>query len=1829
MKHQFQNSNGLARLACAVLTLLFFQFQVFGQSSFWSPCGEPKGGSSSKRYLFPKKAGYFELSFEAFKNRLSTAPEERDGKISTYGLEISLPMPDGQFQKFAIATYASMEKPLSDRFPEIRTFLGQGLDDPSAQIFLDFTPQGFHAQILSPKGSFYIDPVFLNETQYYVVYDRKDLSKTGGNPAFSCGFEDKKVEKGDLEKSGGTGNPGVQFVSGATRRIFRIAISATQEYTTFHGGTVSLGLAAVTTTLNRVNGVYNRDVTVRFNLVANNNLVIYTAEPDPFTNGNTIQMNEENQTSLDNVIGNSNYDIGHCVGTGSGGVVTGRMCNGGNKAKGSTARPAPIGDPFDIDYVAHEVGHQCNAMHTWNGTIGSCSPGQYIAAAAVEPGSGITIMAYAGICGTDDLAANSIDHFHNYSQNEIITFVQSGGGSSCGTSSATGNNLPTLSINSPTGKTIPHSTPYRLSGSGTDADADILTYCWEQNDVGPAGPPNNAARTNGPLTRSFSPAQSGERTVPSTNDLVFNTTTIGNLLGTVTRTMNYKFTVRDNRANGGGTRDGSYSFNVSSTSGPFVVTSPNSFVGVSNKKPLLVTWNVANTNVSPVSCPNVNIRLSTDGGFTFPTTLISNTPNDGSQSVTLPNVESRFCRIMVEGANNIFFDISNANFGIGTHCYDQAECAPADFGNHFIRQFSLNGFVQNSSCSTNGYESYNNTPINLVTGNTYSFAIRLATAIVNHGGAMWIDYNDDGDFDDFGERVFASTALGSADYTGTFTLPGNQLGQRRLRIRTGFNTLFSTTQSCSDIGFGETEDYWVNITGYCFDNPTCSDIDFGDHFISRVQLAGLNNPSSCSPGGYTNYGLTLPNVAVLSGQTYPFIINTSTQSTQGIGIWIDYNNDQDFNDAGEFVYQGLPNPSGIFSGNIRILSQLGIRRMRVRTAFSRTFAAGDACVAVGFGETEDYNLSISGYCWSSAPCADIDFGNHFINNFSFAGIQNNNSGCGNSGYTLYQQSTFLGQVGLGQSVGGNLSVTGGFNAGKAIWIDYNNDNDFNDAGEYVANSGTANTNAWSFSIAIPSDTNVLGIRRMRVRSVFNAVPASAQACADFGFGETEDYFIRVGVNVTIQPISQNLCTGRNLLVFYSTEGNFPNSNVFSVQISSKTGSFENQALTLGTGNQSPISISIPDTLSPGNQYKLRIISSFPKGRISTLSNLTVIKSPMVTGISPNSGPLGTTVTISGSNLGSVGTVFFGQFPGNNLIISPNGNSLTIQVPNGASSGPVFLTGSCSASGPIFTVSAACTLSISNVNPIPASQEGCSDGQLQVFLSSPVSPAARLILFPGGNLNPANSLDSIFSTSQGSGTFTGLPAGIYQVIAEGNTCRDTSSFIAVSALPCSLAISNVQTNPSSSANNGSIQYNVASPGCQALSHRLWRLSDNSFVSGVPQIMNGAFVFSNLAVGSYGLRVIRNSQNPCSDSIVVQVPSNVLPAPQINPGTGTYPNPIDVVISTTVSGASIYYTTTGNTPVVGTSFTKLYAGPVSVIQNTTIRAMVVKTGFVNSPVTAAFFTISNPGIVATPVINPGTGSYSGAQNMSITVATAGAAIYFTTNGNNPVIGTSFTRLYSGPFLINASSTIRAMATKTGLANSSVAAAFITITNPSLPAATPVISPGTGIYGSAQTVSISCATPGATIYFTTNGNVPRFDIPNSFTKTYVGPFLVNVSTSIRAIATAPGFLNSATALANLSIGVAREAVGEEEILPSEDQILVFPNPSSGQFFIKMKQDLSQEFKTFEIWNASGQKILQKEMTAGNSELEIHLENQANGLYLFKFNGAQKSVVHRVMKK
>lgn len=631
---------------------------------------ELSASKTAKRQSFPKEFKLFNLNSDAFKQKLYDAVSVKNKKSSI----ISLPNSNGQLEEFEIYEASNFEPGLQAQFPEIRAFSGVGITDKLATLKLSVSPLGIQTMVFrSDKENEFMEP-YSEDGKVYAVYSSQ---REKGKLAWSCTTEDVRT----MEDLKGQIQGKELRSSGQFLRTMRLAQSCTAEYSNYFGATssaqVNLVLAAFNNTLTRCNGVYEKDLALHLNLIANTtNVIYYNAATDPYSPaGQMNNWNNELQNTLTSVIGDANYDIGHLFGASGGGGnagCIGCVCNNG-KGSGYTspADGVPSGDNFDIDYVVHEVGHQLGGNHTF--THGNEGTG-----VNVEVGSGITIMGYAGITSYD-VARHSIDIFHAASIAQIQSNLE---GKTCPVKIAIANQAPVVSAGSD--YTIPTSTPFMLNGTATDPSGS-LTYCWEEMDEGAgqtgASSPASPTKTSGPNWVTYPAATVPYRYMPNINSIVANSATTsgtGNevinieALSSVARTLNFRLTVRDNvpyslaTPSVAQTNFDDMRVTVVNTGATFAVTSPNTAVSLQEGTNQTVTWNVAGTTANGINESYVDIYYSNDGGFTYPILLASKVPNDGSEIITVPvsaasgRVGTQG-RVMVKANQNIFFDISNAN----------------------------------------------------------------------------------------------------------------------------------------------------------------------------------------------------------------------------------------------------------------------------------------------------------------------------------------------------------------------------------------------------------------------------------------------------------------------------------------------------------------------------------------------------------------------------------------------------------------------------------------------------------------------------------------------------------------------------------------------------------------------------------------------------------------------------------------------------------------------------------------------------------------------------------------------------------------------------------------------------------------------------------------------------------------------------------------------------------------------------------------------------------------------------------------------------------------
>ncbi|MBT5977447.1 MAG: T9SS type A sorting domain-containing protein [Flavobacteriales bacterium] len=624
----------------------------------------------------------FHLDEGLFKADLSAKSHSSKGTPTSF----FLPLPSGESLEVSIEESPIMAKALQMKFPEIKSYKisGEGIYGR-----MGFTYKGFHGMIFTPDGTVYIDNL-VNTNAYHSYYRHDYMAFYEFTKGHQCLVDDDHTITipSNLKH---------ERKSGETLRTYRLALACTGEYASFHGGTVNGALSGMVGTMNRVNGVYEKDFAVTMEIIANNDTIIFLdANNDPYSNFSGFAMLGQNQSAITSYIGTSNFDIGHVFSTGGGGVASlSSVCSSSNKARGVTGNGSPTGDAFDIDYVAHEMGHQFGANHTQNNDCNRVS------SAAYEPGSASTIMGYAGIC-SPNLQNNSDDYFHAGSYDEIMSNVEFGSGSSCDAATSTGNTAPTVNVGTG-GFHIPIETPFVLAGSASDPDGDNLSYCWEEMDLGPSGNPQSP-NGNAPIFRSWSPSSSNERTCPRIASVITGSLVIGETYPTYSRDLNFRLTVRDQNSAGGGVEYDEISFDVDGNSGPFVVTTPESGESVETGNSYLIEWDVAGTDQSPVNCQNVHIELCnfSGGQLNVQDTLKDDTPNDGEELVSIPTswagTGNKYIR--VRAADNIFFSLNGGAFTLTNPTAPQGAeivlVATPDYANSTV-QLNWNDSFSNES----------------------------------------------------------------------------------------------------------------------------------------------------------------------------------------------------------------------------------------------------------------------------------------------------------------------------------------------------------------------------------------------------------------------------------------------------------------------------------------------------------------------------------------------------------------------------------------------------------------------------------------------------------------------------------------------------------------------------------------------------------------------------------------------------------------------------------------------------------------------------------------------------------------------------------------------------------------------------------------------------------------------------------------------------------------------------------------------------------------------------------------------------------------------------
>lgn len=646
---------------------LFFHLLSFGQSTISIDREGVTLKEATEEFIFSP-------NMQNIRKKLTAAPRAYD--TSSQWVKMKIPFADGTYHTIEVAESAVVADKIYKQYPENRSYKVRGVKNKFISGRMSITPLGMTAMIYNKSGNIFIEPTQEGFHKSY-NYDSSVLK------SFSCGADHSNIKKHEHNS--------LRASFGGNERKFIIAIASTGEFSAKHNNNLSTINAKITEYLTLLNTIYERDLAITFELTADNDDIIFfnpsTDGLDP-TNGNT-QLNSS-QSVINSGIGSSNYDIGHTfyeidppgggIYTGAGIAGLGVACASSFKGRGWSGCGGPYNNSFWMGIFAHEVGHQLAATHTFYGTAANCGFGQRSVGNGVEPGSGNSLMSYEGSCfdyngceSQNITPTSNFYYFHGHSIDQIQSFVSSSG--SCYTSTSTGNSPPSITM--PSSKTIPKETPFYLSATVTDPDGDPLLLSWEEVDTDnlslscPDGAPNDAATsTTAPLFRSFDPSPGGNlRYFPQMSDILNNTQTMGEILPEVGRTIDMRMTARGIDANGiSGVSYEDVTITVDGNSGPFEILTANTPTGYQPGESTNIEWTVGNTNIAPISCTNVNILFSNNGGESFPITLAANTPNDGNQNVTMPLSGTEAGRIKIEPVDNIFFTINKADIVIISDC---------------------------------------------------------------------------------------------------------------------------------------------------------------------------------------------------------------------------------------------------------------------------------------------------------------------------------------------------------------------------------------------------------------------------------------------------------------------------------------------------------------------------------------------------------------------------------------------------------------------------------------------------------------------------------------------------------------------------------------------------------------------------------------------------------------------------------------------------------------------------------------------------------------------------------------------------------------------------------------------------------------------------------------------------------------------------------------------------------------------------------------------------------------------------------------------------------
>lgn len=655
-----------------LLATLFFHSGLYSQAPIWRPLIK-ESVSLQPSWNSIKSFSKVNIDFENLKNYLkqSIPAENNQGKTKS----LDLPLPDGTVRRFQIMQSPVMEPEISSKYPEIKTFKGSDGLNYTRIICTDKT---LKAYIISDKGDIIIEALNASNPNEYGVYFGTDINIPDHDISAICGERGHNILKSIIPKdSWGNQNVAQSILTPnpVTLITYKIAISCTGEFgqsPTLGGGTTASVIAKMADALTYANAVYEKDFAIHFNMVNNNDRIVFLdPDTDPFDNtGSGGYLLGQNTSVINPRIGPFLYDVGHVFNnscTDVGGIANlGVVCNRESKANGVTCWYTS-----EVAYVAqrifcHEMGHQFSASHTFSNCNGNESGTMY------EPGGGTSIMSYQGLCGALNLESGAPPHpnfFHSCSLEQIIGFTRNY--ITCGTKSDPLNNYPESKVLTAQNLVLPIRTPFELKGFGFDMEDTSLTYNWEEYDNGPYGSTLGDVSSTGPLFRTFFPSTSPNRTIPQWSS-IFNSSPnnpnndVREYLPFESRNLNFRFVVRDNHPGAGGASYSSLAMKVNDQSGPFKITFPNAtsdrlFKNACNK----IKWDVANTFNLPVNCKKVDILLIRNRETNNPIILKTNTDNDGVELVDIPDLGTNVrVRVCVRAADHIFFDISDRDITI-------------------------------------------------------------------------------------------------------------------------------------------------------------------------------------------------------------------------------------------------------------------------------------------------------------------------------------------------------------------------------------------------------------------------------------------------------------------------------------------------------------------------------------------------------------------------------------------------------------------------------------------------------------------------------------------------------------------------------------------------------------------------------------------------------------------------------------------------------------------------------------------------------------------------------------------------------------------------------------------------------------------------------------------------------------------------------------------------------------------------------------------------------------------------------------------------------------